>query len=117
MGARRAREVARHLRGGPRSTPTGVAEPVADRERAQRSGDAVAGLKRSGQALWRLVKRVSARRSLPSSLTPSTWLLPTGSFERANAMVFALQGLMGHSQLGTTRTYLDEIGTSSSTTS
>ena len=67
--------------------------------------------KRSGQALWRLVKRVSARAAVASlSPHPLRHGFANRFLRESERDVFALQGLMGHSQLETTRTYLDEIG-------
>ncbi len=67
--------------------------------------------KRSGQALWRLVKRISARAAVTSlSPHPLRHGFANRFLRESERDVFALQGLMGHSQLETTRTYLDEIG-------
>ena len=67
--------------------------------------------KRSGQALWRLVKRVSARAEVRSlSPHPLRHGFANRFLRESERDVFALQGLMGHSQLETTRSYLDEIG-------
>jgi site-specific recombinase XerD len=67
--------------------------------------------KRSAQALWRLVKRVSARAEVTSlSPHPLRHGFANRFLRESRRDVFALQGLMGHSQLETTRGYLDEIG-------
>ena len=66
--------------------------------------------KRSGQALWRLVKRVSARADVTSlSPHPLRHGFANRFLRESERDVFALQRLMGHSQLETTRNYLDEI--------
>ena len=68
-------------------------------------------VKRSAQALWRLVKRVSARAEVTSlSPHPLRHGFANRFLRESDRDIFALRGLMGHAQLETSRAYLDEIG-------